>query len=66
MGSSRKFAAPSPILEYVKPGGTGNRHVWVGTNVQPGNGHLLGEGGAHIGEWRGRTSEGNLGVGMRM
>lgn len=62
----RAEVAPNPILEFVKPDGSGKRHVWIASHVRPGNGRILDDGETHVGEWRGKTSEGHLGVGMRM
>ena len=68
----REEVASKPILEFVKPEGADGsgqgvkRHVWIATNVRPGNGELHDGDGAVLGHWRGRTDEGTLGVGMRM
>ena len=66
----REHVAPNPILDFPKRDDDGKplgkRHVWIASNVVTGNGRILNDAGEHIGEWRGRTPEGTLGVGMRM
>lgn len=62
----REHVAPTPILDYPKPDGSGKRHVWVATDLRPGNGKIRDPNGDVIGEWRGLTAKGTLGAGIRL